>query len=1237
VGDLVPILPAEKANPAEAPWFAPPPAEPKRKPERRDPEHVADLLPMLEVEAVEDLPVIEAEPQEQVPLAQVEPDEDVPVVQIEPDEEVPIVADDEPMAVIEIDEEGPGQEVEEIQQAPPKPQEAPSWHLPPPVRHPAAVPELSPDESEAPAESVTSWQPEAYDPHVHGDVHAHDPHRQPEDHDHDTAYRPRRRWVRRLLILLLPLVSLGAIAVGAYFAVGIVQENEQKVAEEAQKLYIDGQITSAHDKWERLIKEYPSSADIDKYRFLLELSDLRAQVDDPTRDPADTLGPLETFITQHKDDPLLKPQSKDLGQSLVKLSASFAEKNTNPSDVAVLGVADRIQTVQALMRKTLKDSLTRPDLELINTNLGLVRQAMAKWQHQQDVFKKVAELSAKLSPADAIREIRRVQKAEKDASTGVDQAPEVVAMLNQVYDKHLGSVVYEKSEQNEGKTTRREDATPSIVFDTLLHGLEKPELPDDRLFLALARGVLYGLYRSNGKVRWAMRVGIDTTVLPRRIPATVGSSERILVLSADTETLTALDTAGNRLWRYQLSKPCLGQPVVIDQRAYLPTIDGQVHEIELARGTLLGRYRIGQRLTMGGVREKDSPRIYFPADDSCIYVLDVMAQRCQAILYSGHPSGSLRSEPLIVPPDPEGSPGYLILNQTHGLDSMQMRVFELPVTDRNAGPKVLQTEARLPGWTWFEPHHDAEKVVAASDSGILGVFGIRQARNRDQALFPLLGPNGVNLDPFMRPEGTRRGRSQVVHVQGEDFWVLAAGQLQRLQQSWSSTTGPSLAPVWDTPLTLGSPLHAATWEMDRRTGHSTLFLVTQPLNQQICLASTVDDERGDIGWQRQLGLVCQGEPLPLFPDPKAAPILLALDQGGGLVALDPDRFRKLESQWTSAGERARLSPALDENITVPPILLPGTDQRTAYEIANPGGGKMLVVRQVECDPMGRALNVKERQAELPGPLAGTPAIVGSWLVVPLAGGNLARLPLPLPVQSAPCEEGPDWRSRQAGPSAWCHILTLSQDRFLTTDGARGVTCWEWPQGKNQSCRSLPADRDPPTLDMRVVTSPLLIPGTAGAPSLVCLADAGGFVSLVKVRDDGGLESIRHWDLAAKVTGGPFLRSTPAGMRLGCLVEQNRLVWLDPTKDAPLWQYTPVSGEPIVGQPQIVDDQLIVADQSGLIVALDLANGQPVGSGFTLSGSLSAAASPIGFGPNRLFVPLSDGTVLLPALEQLRKR
>src|SRR5262249_14352542 len=137
----------------------------------------------------------------------------------------------------------------------------------------------------------------------------------------------------------------------------------------------------------------------------------------------------------------------------------------------------------------------------------------------------------------------------------------------------------------------------------------------------------------------------------------------------------------------------------------------------------------------------------------------------------------------------------------------------------------------------------------------------------------------------------RRGRSLVAHVQGEEMWLLAQGRLQRLEIRLDRVKGPQLIKRWNQPLDLGSPLLPEQIREDQ-TGTS-LILVTQPLGRPECLVTAVDPESlekgtgtGDprIRWQRQLGVVCHGEPLIVGGE------VLAMDRAGGLFRFTPDKF-----------------------------------------------------------------------------------------------------------------------------------------------------------------------------------------------------------------------------------------------------------------------------------------------------------------------------------------------------------
>ena len=162
--------------------------------------------------------------------------------------------------------------------------------------------------------------------------------------------------------------------------------------------------------------------------------------------------------------------------------------------------------------------------------------------------------------------------------------------------------------------------------------------------------------------------------------------------------------------------------------------------------------------------------------------------------------------------------------------------------------------------------------------------------------------------------------------------------------------------------------------------------------------------------------------------------------------------------------------------------------------------------------------------------------------------------------------------------------------------------WSWPTDK--PWQGLPEGRGEqltwslPSLHL-VATPPILLPKNDMAPRIV-VADSAGVLHLLALAADGSLQVNRTWDLKGKVTNGPFVRVLPdGGVRIGCVLDQRQLVWLDPADDKPLWSYR-TEGEAIVGQPQLIEDLLVVAHQSGHYIALDPATGKAKGPGYTLA-------------------------------------
>jgi hypothetical protein len=1243
VGDLVPILPSEiNPLPEEAPPEATPPVRTPSKPEPEPaPPSWRDAPPPVRPAArpaPAEKPPAEKPPRAEKPRAE-KPAAEKPVAEKPPAEKPaePTPRRKEPAAAAK-----PAGSAKREKPAPladtlvdmPAAAQARSWDAPPPVRRGK---EVQPEEpvATAPAEPEAERVPEPVET----------PKPTP-----PKPSRPRGRGKAPVIIALLLLLVVGGLGTAWYFVSRIkLQEGKDRFAEALQIYKKDG-FREAADKFKELQQSLPDGEEKDASRFFEALARLRADLEAPPEAGSDpnerthkALVRVNEFVTEHRGKNLLNDNAHDLGVTLVKVVGSFVEGVVPASDDKSVGTAEYARDVKELIAN-LKDGLTDEELAKIDEQLGKVQKSVAEWKRREDLLARLKRLTGDPG-VPAIREALRLIRLEEDNAPGFAQNPVVSEVKAKLYDGHFEKVA--TSYEEDGRDLDRPQAgAPPPPSLAVTPPVRKPDAAAGTgIELVMARGVLYGLERGTGQFRWALRIGLDGNRVPLRLPPSRAGRERFLVLSDNASVAQVVEDGGTVLWRYDLGRfPCLGRPLLLEQRVFLPTEDGQVHVLDLSRGRVQGRYQLGQRLSVGGALQPGTRRLWFPADDTCVYVLDVDEHRCVGVLYTGHPAGSLRSEPLIL--SSGGSGGYLILNQTAGVDETRLRVFALPTRfppplgERLAAPLKLEHDLLLRGWTWFAPFADDEKVAVVTDAGRLGLFGIRQPENADPLLFPLLAPQqgGHRLDLLLPPGGTGRGRAQVVYARGEDLWIMANGKLQRVQLGWHGMGGRTLLPGWRAPLDLGLPLHAGQVAENPDTDRSLLVLATQPAARLECLATAVDDESGTVRWQRQLGMVCRGDPLPLSAGPgDATPPLLAVDQAGALFLFDPLQYgAPAPGLAQGSGEAVRVAEALDDNPQTPPVILPGPDGTTVYEVACPGRGKQVLVRQVSRDPAGRGLKREpDRLLTLTAPLGGTPAVVGPRLLLPLENGQLWVVKLPL--DGSPPRQGTNWRDAAVSASVRGHVVPLGPDQYLTADGQQGVTHWVFPNKNEPLAKGRQGQRRqivPMTYEMKapLAAPPLVLPPEKEMPQRVCVADVKGTVTLLDVRPDGELLPNGTWDLRGRVTNGPFLRTAADGTsRVGCVVDEHLLFWLDPLNDGkPAWKYEAAGA--VVGQPQVIEGLLVVAlqtQETGVFVGLDPATGKAKGEEVPSPGGVAPAISPVPFGPGRLFAPLADGTILLP--------
>jgi hypothetical protein len=251
--------------------------------------------------------------------------------------------------------------------------------------------------------------------------------------------------------------------------------------------------------------------------------------------------------------------------------------------------------------------------------------------------------------------------------------------------------------------------------------------------MALARGILY-VFDGHGKFLWARRLGVDSDGLPIKIEATPTSPPLLLAASAEEGKLLALDARnGDLRWAYKLAGGVFTAPTIVSadlhddpglskQRGLLPTANGDIHVVELELGKRLGQFHLNNPLATGGTYDPLTKLVYFPAENKRLFaidpaVIDHPGRACRSMLFTNHPGGSLRSEPIVAGP-------YLILNQATDFDATVLRVFRIVEGGFRSQHDAPLKEEQLEGWTWHPPLLSPDRLTVVTDQGAVGAFGI---------------------------------------------------------------------------------------------------------------------------------------------------------------------------------------------------------------------------------------------------------------------------------------------------------------------------------------------------------------------------------------------------------------------------------------------------------------------------------------------------------------------------------
>lgn len=1043
--------------------------------------------------------------------------------------------------------------------------------------------------------------------------------------------RKRRSPWRGVILTGLLLGIVGAIGATGIWLLRVNAITESRDADEAKASYESGNFPAAANRFEALATQFPGSPNAERYRFFAALAAARGAIDAPTSkdDPQPGAAKLAEFLTAHGSSPLAQAGSGfgsdivDAGRKLADNLADFAGNRLKEYRAAAANPAayrpDQVSTENLSAAEAAESQGT----SLLPT---LDRYREADGPGLDDQRKRFADLARdfarerdrlavlapiRLLPDDPTDD--RIESAilairaaglEKDA-----QAEAIVAAAKRRLVELIGFTA----------SVAKPTAAPSVLVNPLLFappiaGSPEPKAPVDafpEVAFVVARGVLYGLDAHSGSLLWGTRIAsvvadLRTADVPVRVPASDGGPDWVLVASDldGRPGLTARNArTGTAVWHQSFEAGFAGRPVVVGRRAYVPLADplGTVVEIQIATGARLGAIQIRQPLGSGIVGVPGPTAgggfLFVAADARRVFVFEVGREaddgreppRLARVIATGHPRDSLRGEPLVIGSE---EARFLVLPLANGPGQMVLKSLALPafaelIADPagTTQPADRTSDVTVPGWNWFPPACDGERLVLASDAGAFVAFGVNQAGNLDRPLFPLAVPkvSPPPLDTVVR--------SAVISSDDDGVWALVAGDLVRYRLAVDSGQGPRFVRHGE-PRPLGEPT-----QRPQLLPHQNLaVVVTRTGPTSAARATAFDLASGQIRWQRQLG---------------AVPTTAAIAKDGSAVLVDTEGG----IYAIPAGEDAK------PTCLAPPLANPAARARVAAS----ADGSTIWVLAPEAIKNGRRLVVRrvvdgavkpDTTATFADGIAGNPVFLGDSVVVPAGNGSLIRIPA-----TGEPQTGPAWLASGTTESE-CFLTAVGADEFFATDGANHATRWRWPVGGGATPVAGPWD----------VREKIAMPVTVVDARRFAIVDRSGSMRLFESARVG--EPLHRWRPGkdsllpfGPPSGALSIAAGSDGPRIVYAIGGHTLVALDPENATPAWVVrTEADAAPATVGWAIRGGAIVATNRAGRVASFSLETGEPLGDTPAPPGAFATVpATPTG--PDRAILQLADGTAL----------
>ena len=507
------------------------------------------------------------------------------------------------------------------------------------------------------------------------------------------------------LILLLLMVWVIWVIVNRDTAAEMLAAADEDYRSEA--------YAQAINKYEKYLKRFPEDPNVSMARVRIGTAQLWQQVGNP-RDKQPALEAAGTILPQIQDEAAFGDARAELASILPDIAEGFSsqakaqaeiEKAQELVDLAkkAMEFVDNPSYIPTSQRKTIENRLRAidEDIQLAERNINRTKR----------LDEAVAAIRAAANAGNTVEAYQKRRDLLGEYPE-LGQDPKLLEAVKVITERERALV---KAVEEPIESSTEDHPAPSNYQVALASRKgEGAAGSDKQVMFFLARGAVYGLQATTGKVLWRRFVGHETLTAPQPLSGQIGAHV-IAVDSRRNELLRLNDQSGELVWRLPIGEP-FSDPVIHGKNVLLATKSGHVISVDSESGQTLKHIAIPQELRVSPGTSK-LRHLYQPGDHSNLYVLDEESLECKDVYYLGHKPGTIETPPVMAL-------GHLFVAVNSGMDYCDLNI--LAVDENGLSPEPAQ-EYRVKGHVTVTPIVTGGRVVVVTDLGAIHVLEVNTA------------------------------------------------------------------------------------------------------------------------------------------------------------------------------------------------------------------------------------------------------------------------------------------------------------------------------------------------------------------------------------------------------------------------------------------------------------------------------------------------------------------------------